>query len=161
MAHKHASATFIILVFLTSIVLPYSTRSAEDNKDEASLELAQLVNEVSDAMVKADIEHLGQLWTDDFTYIHSSGAQQTKPQFLDDVKTGRRKYYSVSLGEMQTRFYGSTAVGTGLTEMKLNAGGHDLDLKIRFTSVFVQQGGKWRMASWQSTAIPAPNAGGR
>ncbi len=77
------------------------------------------------------------------------------------MKSGRRKYYSITPGEIQVRVYGETAVLIGPVEMKLNAGGRDLTLQIRFTSVCVQQGGKWRMVAWQSKAIPAPAGGNR
>jgi uncharacterized protein (TIGR02246 family) len=161
MHHRFRLAMFVAcaaLITASAVAQP----AAEDTKDNAvAPQLVQLVNQVSDALVRNDTATIAQLWTEDFSYVHSNGNQQSKSEFLDDVKTGRRKYYSITPGNIQTRLYGNTAVLTGLTDMKLNTAGRDLTLKIRFTSVCVQDGGKWRMAAWQSTAIPAPGGSAR
>jgi len=44
----------------------------DDGKTKsAAPQLVQLVQEVSDALVRVDTSKAAQLWTDDFTYIHS------------------------------------------------------------------------------------------
>ena len=149
---------FLFIVMVAAFFVTKSPQAVGEDNPSAMPQIKQLVNDVSDALVKVDTARVDELWTPDFMYIHSSGAQQTKTQFLEDIRTGRRKYYSITPGDMQARFYGSTAIVIGLTDMKLSAGGRDLDLKLRFTAVCIEQGGKWRMASWQSTAIP-PAAG--
>ena len=146
------------MVIAAAFLATRPPRAAAEDNQSAAPQVKQLVTDVSDAIVKVDTARVDELWTPDFIYIHSSGAQQTKTQFLDDVKTGRRKYYSIAPGDMQVRFYGSTAIVIGVTDMKLSAAGRDLDLKLRFTAVCIEQSGKWRMASWQSTPIPPPAA---
>ena len=157
---RKGCAWLFILISAFLFTSTTSELSAEDNQ-AATVQVIQLVKDVSDALIKTDTAKVSELWTSDFTYIHSNGAQQSKSQFLDDVKTGRRKYFSITPGDMQTRFYGTTAVVTGVTDMKLGTGGRDLDLKLRFTAVCVQEGGKWLIASWQSTAMPVPKSADR
>ena len=86
---------FAMMMTVALIVTRPSQAAGEDNQS-ATPQLKQLLTDVSDALVKVDTGRLDELWTPDFIYIHSSGAQQTKTQFLDDVKTGRRKYYSIT-----------------------------------------------------------------
>ena len=152
----------LFLMMMAAFLVTRSPQAAAEDNQSATPQLKQLVSDVSDALVKVDIARVDELWMPDFIYIHSSGAQQSKTQFLEDVKTGRRKYYSITPGDMQARFYGNTGIVTGLTDMKLSAGGRDLDLKIRFTAVCIEQSGNgaWRVGNRLLSPLPAQAGNG-
>jgi hypothetical protein len=40
----------------------------------------------------------------------------------------------------------------------IEPGGKRTDLDLCFTELYVREGGKWRMALWHSTRLPAPAA---
>ena len=116
------------------------------------------LDKVSLAETTADLTALNNLFTDDFTYVHSTGAIESKAQFMDAVKTKRRQYHTIDLEDVQVRVRGDTAILTGRTNIKMAIGTRDVSLRLRFTTVCVAQGGKWQMAAWQST--PIAEAGG-
>src|SRR5262245_44567416 len=62
------------------------------------------------ATVSADEATLKQLLADDLTYTHSNGETDTKAVFIDNLKTGARKYHKVDHESMEVRVYGNTAV---------------------------------------------------
>jgi hypothetical protein len=49
-------------------------------------------------MVKNDLEALGRMLPDDFTYTHASGVADTKATLLASLKAGRLKYKSIDPG---------------------------------------------------------------
>ncbi len=109
-----------------------------------------------EAMVRRDREALDRLLADDLTYTHSTGQVETKAQFLASIAAGGLVYRSIQPRDVQVRLFGDVAVLTGQADLGVRAGERDLDLAVRFTSVYVRRDGEWRMAAWQSTRIEPP-----
>lgn len=105
------------------------------------------------AMVQGDQAALDGLLADDLTYTHSSGQIETKPQFLESLRSGRMRYLSAQPSGQAVRLYGDTAVVTGRAEVKVNHQGQELVLSLRFTEVWVKSGGGWKLTAWQSTRV--------
>jgi hypothetical protein len=107
--------------------------------------------------IAADVGALGALMTDDLTYTHSSAVVETKGEFLEGLRAGRYRYKAVSFDDRRVRLYGdATAVVSGTCRTQVVAGGRDIDVKLKFTELFVMQQGTWKMALWQSTRVPDP-----
>lgn len=109
-----------------------------------------------EAMVRRDREALDRLLADDLIYTHSTGQVETKTQFLASIASGGLVYRSIQPREVQVRLLGDVAVLTGRAELGVRAQERDMDLAVRFTSVYVRRDGVWRMAAWQSTRIEPP-----
>jgi len=106
------------------------------------------------ATVDADVETLGRMTTDDMTYTHSSARVDTRASFLDSLKSGRADYQSIVPEERGVRLYGDAAVVAGIAHVLVKAEGNDIDVRLRFTELYVKQDGQWRMAMWHSTRVP-------
>jgi hypothetical protein len=106
------------------------------------------------ATVDADVDTLGRMTTDDMTYTHSSARVDTKASFLDSLKSGRVDYQSIVPEERTVRLYGDAAVVAGIAHVLVRAEGNDIDVRLRFTELYVKQDGQWRMALWHSTRVP-------
>jgi len=106
------------------------------------------------ATVDADVDTLGRMTTDDMTYTHSSARVDTKASFLDSLKSGRADYQSIVPEERGVRLYGDAAVVAGIAHVLVKAEGNDIDVRLRFTELYVKQDGQWRMALWHSTRVP-------
>src|SRR5262245_48246797 len=65
------------------------------------------------AMVKGDAAKLDELLDPTLTYHHSTGAAQTKDEFLKAIREGALKYKSIEVVERKVRWMGSVAVITG------------------------------------------------
>ena len=102
-----------------------------------------------------DLDELEAMLTDDMNYTHSSAAVDTKAQFLDSLCSGRVRYVSMEPeGERAVRVYGDAAVVQGVAHVLVKVPDRDIDVRLRFTELYVKQGGAWKMALWHSTKVP-------
>ncbi|HKE45381.1 MAG TPA: nuclear transport factor 2 family protein [Steroidobacteraceae bacterium] len=109
------------------------------------------------AMTSQDYAALESLLADELYYGHSSGLVQTKPQFLDGLRSGQFRYEAIDLREFQVRQYGEVAIGTGLANVRVSlAGAPATTFDLRYADAYVQRDGRWQLTTWQSTRLPAP-----
>jgi len=101
-----------------------------------------------------DLDELEAMLTDDMNYTHSSTAVDTKAQFLDSLRSGRVRYISIEPEERTVRVYGDTAVVQGVAHLLVKVPDRDIDVRLRFTEMYVKQDGQWKMALWHSTKVP-------
>jgi hypothetical protein len=107
------------------------------------------------AMLKADVAALEKLLAADLSYAHSSGAVQTKDEFVNDLKTGTLKYVSIEPRDQKVRVYGTVAVVTGGAAVHIIQRGTDQSFQLRYTNVQVLRNGAWQMVAWQATRLPS------
>jgi ketosteroid isomerase-like protein len=107
--------------------------------------------------IAGDVAGLAMAMSDDLTYTHSSAKVETKAEFLESLRSGRSRYKSMTFDERRVRLHGdATAIVSGTCRVQVTSGGNDLDLRLRFTELYVKQKGAWKMALWQSTRVPDP-----
>jgi len=106
------------------------------------------------ALLSSNAEELDRILTDDFLIIDvMSGAETAKPAFLAVVGSGDLRFEVIEPAESRVRLYGQAAVVTGRTRMRGIYAGAPFAAKSRYTHVFVEQDGRWRLASAQGTPI--------
>jgi uncharacterized protein (TIGR02246 family) len=108
------------------------------------------------ATIKGDLAGLAAMMTDDLTYTHSSGVEETTAQFLEGLKTGKYVYREITPRDRRVRVHGDAAIVSGPCHVVIEPGGKRTELDLYFTELYVRKGGEWRMALWQSTRLPAP-----
>jgi ketosteroid isomerase-like protein len=109
-----------------------------------------------DALMAADAAALDGILTDDFILIDvMSGSEIMKPAFLAAVTSGQVKFDTIEPAENRVRVYQTTAIITGRTRMEGRLGDTPFAASSRYTHVFVEEQGEWRMASAQGTSIAA------
>jgi ketosteroid isomerase-like protein len=107
------------------------------------------------ATISADLTGLGAMMTDDLTYTHSSGVTETKAEFLDALKTGKYVYREITPRERKVRIHANAAIVSGPCHIVIEPGGKRTEIDLYFTELYVKEGGRWRMALWHSTRLPA------
>ena len=65
-------------------------------------------------------------------------------------------YESIEPSDVQVRIYGSVAVITGNSAMRVSTGEQHFALSIRFVEVYRRQADTWQLVAWQSTRMPEP-----
>ncbi len=111
------------------------------------------------ALVAQDRSMLERVLSDDFLLIDvMRGGLVTKPGLLSIIVSGQFRFESIEPFDSHMRLYGSTAVITGRTQMKMVFEATRFTLHSRYTHVFVKQGNEWRLVSAQGTQI-APDSG--
>ena len=110
------------------------------------------------ALIAGDAQALDHILVDDFILIDvMSGSEITKPAFLAFIGSGQIKFEAIKPAENRVRFYPTTAIITGRSQMKGQLGDAPFAVSSRYTHVFVDQRGEWRLATAQGTQIsPAP-----
>jgi ketosteroid isomerase-like protein len=106
------------------------------------------------ATVAGDEATLRKILADDLTYTHSTGEINTKDEYIDNLKTGARKYLKADHESMDVRLYGNTAVlrATAQVETTQN-GGSPSPAHLRFIHVWVFENGRWQLVAHQSLKL--------
>ncbi len=106
------------------------------------------------ALMAGDRDALNQILTDDFLLIDvMRGAEVPKSALLAVVEADQIRFDEIEPAEARVRFYASVAVVTGSTQMQGRFGEVPFGVHSRYTHVFVEQQGQWRLASAQGTPI--------
>ena len=108
--------------------------------------------------IAGDVAALAAMMTDDLTYTHSSGVEESKAEFLEGLKNGKYVYREIAPRRRRVRVHGDAAVVSGPCHVVIEPGGKRTEIDLYFTELYVKEAGQWRMALWQSTRLPAPAA---
>lgn len=149
--------TFVLALAL-AVALPMAglAQNAPAKAGMAEQQVIQAEKDRFAAMVKGDKAALERLLADDLTYTHTSALFESKAQFITSVTSGAIDYVSVvpSETDWKVRIDGNLAIVNGVAAVNVIDKGNDLKFKLRFTTVHRNQGGSWRLASWQATRFP-------
>jgi ketosteroid isomerase-like protein len=107
------------------------------------------------AMVARDFAALDKLVHDELLYTHSSGVTDSKPSWLESMKSGKVKYKSASCSERQVRFFGDVALIRGRAAIEVDIGGEPKSLRLLFLNAWTRTPQGWKFAAWQSCPMPA------
>ena len=106
------------------------------------------------ALVEANPEDLDRILADDFLLIDVMGGSEiTKDALMAILGSGQLKFESIEPSEPRIRLYQTTAVITGLTRMSGRFGETPFMVRSRYTHVYVEQHGRWRLVSAQGTQV--------
>ena len=105
------------------------------------------------AMAQKDVAALKNMICKGLVYTHSSGRQDTKQSLLDGMESGTTVYTSMEPSDVKAQDLGNAVVLTGAAAISVNSNGKSNSFRVRFTDVYENQNGTWRMITWQSTKI--------
>ena len=90
----------------------------------------------------------------EFTLIDMAmGAEIPRSEFLDLVGRRRVVFEGIERLDSRVQLYGDTAIVIGATRMRVRLGDLKLESHSRYTHVYLQGEGGWRMVTAQGTAI--------
>jgi len=116
-------------------------------------EIEHVEQERCDAMIAADGTALQRLFSDEATWIHSSGQIDSREAFIEKITSGASRYLTINRTETTIRLYGDVAVSAGIATMTAIAGGVSKSLRNRYVNVWVADGSGFRLVSAQSTKV--------
>jgi ketosteroid isomerase-like protein len=119
-------------------------------------ELRKVMEDWTAAESRGDIASLEGALAEDFVGIGPRGFMLTKDQWLERHKSGKLRYQSIGLDEVQVRLHGDAAVVTGRQSAKGKYEDFDLRDQFRATLVFVKQQERWLLASLHLNPIAGP-----
>jgi ketosteroid isomerase-like protein len=105
------------------------------------------------ATLNGDSDAVASMMTDDLTFTHANAVVETKAQFVDALKTRRLSYKALTNEDRQVRVHGGTGVVSGTCRILVDASGTEIDIRVRFTELWVKEGERWRMMLWHATQV--------
>jgi uncharacterized protein (TIGR02246 family) len=131
----------------TSIALGQKQSASRNQRSNVEKAIRQLDNERIQAQIGADVVALDRIYANDFVGVGPSGTVRTKTQVISDFTSGDLKFQSITTDEVQVRVYENAAVETGLSTMVGQDKGKAVPRDTRFTRVWVEQQGRWRLVA--------------
>ena len=122
---------------------------------ENGARIIALDKERMQAMADKDIAKLNNMLCNDLIYTHSSARLDTKQSLIGNMESGATVYTAVEPSEVAAQDLGDVVVLTGVAQISVIANGTPNEFGVRFTDVYQNQNGTWRMVAWQSTKLPA------
>ena len=123
--------------------------------DSAGVEqqVKQYEKQIRESVRKGDTSVLEQYLADDYLGVNQAGMVVDKNQTIQDIKSGKLKYSSITVKDERVRTYGDTAIRSVLVRAKLAYDGREESSDYRVTAVWAKQNGQWKRVSWQSTRV--------
>jgi hypothetical protein len=95
------------------------------------------------AMVAGDADALGALLGDDFTLVHMTGYEQTKAEWLADVRSGAMSYSSIEAVEVSVDLSGAAPVVTARTRTAATTWGASGTWPLQLRIMFGREDSSW------------------
>ena len=119
-------------------------------------ELTQLVRDLNEAVVKADVAVLERVLHEDYVHTRPSGVVEDRAQYLENRNARRVDFESLVPDDMEVRVYGDTAIVTGRSTVKGTDQYGKMDEQRRWTRVLVRRNAGWQFVHFQGTSITKP-----
>jgi len=118
-------------------------------------QINELENRRYAAMVDGDLAALDELLSDDVMYAHSDASVDSKASYLEMLRTGALVYHELEhTTEAVVSRPGVVIVG-GTMSGSIHMNGIAKTLNSRVAAVWIAEDGRWRLAAFQPTPIPA------
>ena len=123
--------------------------------DAEAEDLITLEGQFAQAIVKADVDALDNIVSDDWIIIGPEGRVISKSAFFEVTRSGALTHSSMESDETRVRLYGDTAIVTARVVTAGAYQGQAFTTRERSTDVFVRQHGHWKCVLTQLTTIAA------
>ena len=121
---------------------------------ENGARIIALDKERMQAMADKNIVKLNNLLCNDLIYTHSSARLDSKQSLIAGMESGATVYTAVEPSDVVAQDLGNVVVLTGIAQISVVLNGAPNEFGVRFTDVYQNQNGTWRMVAWQSTKLP-------
>lgn len=106
---------------------------------------------------RSDVDGLEKLVDDSFVLVHSDGRVQHKADYIAELRTRTRVNGPIANEDVKVRRYDNTAIVNGVSVQSGVSNGQPWSGRFRFTRVWLQRDGAWKIISSHSSRI-AENA---
>ena len=124
------------------------------NESEVIAKIEGLENKRLEATIAADIETLSEMIGDDLRYVHASGTDEGKQQYLERLASRHYVYKALVPGHRDFRVFGDVVLVNGHLGIEVISNGKDKLIQSRYLQVWALRDGRWQMVAWQSTQEP-------
>lgn len=139
----------ISLCFLIIFLAFQSTNSSAQNKSNEVNKIEKTVTKLYQAMVEKDKNLLEELTMDKLTYGHSSGALESKAQYVDGVLNGAFQFTSITPMDQTVSVSDKVGIVRHIFVAEGTNNGKPADVRIGCLLVFKKEG-QWKLLARQA-----------
>ena len=126
-------------------------------KHESRHAIDQLEDKWRSAILSSDSQALDSLLADDYVAITPAGTLQSRDEALQNLRTRRVHFISLTVTDRKVRFYGATAVVTSLVTIEGTNPEGPVKGDYRYTHVYVRNPqGNWKIVSVEASHVREP-----
>jgi ketosteroid isomerase-like protein len=115
-------------------------------------EIEKIEHQLAATYQAGDCAAWGAFLAPDWRVTHVSAEVHTRAEALVTCAAARGAIAELNVSDLQVRIYGDTAVATGRTRASTK-GSNTVTVTLRFTDVFVRQGGRWLVVASHATRV--------
>jgi hypothetical protein len=138
----------LICIICSTLILSAASIGSKDEKD-----VLAAMEAYKEAMIHKDGAALEKLLSNDLTYTHSGGQQETKADVIKSITSGKTIVERIDFLGVAVRIYGKTALVKGKVDLyhsKTNI------VHMDVLHVWVKGPQGWQMAARQATRLTQP-----
>jgi ketosteroid isomerase-like protein len=147
---KHMAVIFLLL---SSAFLAFGQSKTSNSNTGAKKELIQIERDLAKASLALDAAMYNRIWADDMIAVNPAGIIYTKTEDQAALKSGKLKFDTFDVDQMNVRIFGETAIVVYRQTVKGHYDDHPINDLNRVTDVFVRRKGKWQLVSEHTSLI--------
>jgi ketosteroid isomerase-like protein len=105
------------------------------------------------AVVAQDFAKLDGFLSAKLIYAHSTGAVETKDEYLKRLHSGAQKYDAIEYEKTAVQVYGDTAMAHSHLTMRGTSNGAPFNDRLMMMHVWVKTAGQWQLTAHQTTKL--------
>jgi hypothetical protein len=106
------------------------------------------------AMLDADTAALTAMLAASLTYVHSTGAQDSRDSYVAQLASGELRYTALAFDDLRLRLLGATGLVNGVMKATVLRGGIRREIASAYLAVWVFEAGGWVLHAVQGSALP-------
>ena len=106
------------------------------------------------AQMGDDFAAMEKLFSSELVYIHTSAVLDNKASYIESMRSGAVKYKVMRRSDVTVRNFGCLAIINGIGNYDVRVKDNDVNVVLRFTSIWQKKDGALQFVSWQSTRMP-------
>jgi len=118
-------------------------------------DLAAAAHAFDQAQIKGDGAALGRLLADDYLLVSSSGALESKADFIRDYTAPGFTLEPFTIDQPVEKVWADGAVLGGIATLRGMDSGKRYEARLRFADIWAKRGGTWRVIYTQVSRVPA------
>ena len=142
------------LLMLVAALIP--SLSAFSQPGNGGDQVRALDKQQRDAALRGETTFEEQYTASECVSINPAGVLSTREQTVARMKSGDVKLDAIDVDQEEVHVYGDVAVITGREHVRGSFKGHNFDSWARYSRVWKQQEGGWKLVLFQETPIAAP-----
>lgn len=117
-------------------------------------DLAKAVHDYDQAQIHGDEAELNRLLADDYVLVNSSGAMETKQQFIAESVGPGNKLDPFTVEQPIEKVWDNGAVMGGVATVSGLSGGTPFKVTLRFSDIWAKRNGTWQVIYTHASRQP-------